>query len=828
MISRVLIKKQPGRRYLAGLAVSGLLAGLLLTGSTALAVHEDGVFQLDGNAKVGDTSTPAMVPATEDADNICATFAQIAATNPAGSKCNVADATALAALPPPTVSTRTAFVTDGAGPWASGASDDQFTGGSGDAQDVSSWKYKNAASSNDKSDIQNAFFAEYTKSIGGTDHKLAYFGGTRSSNNGDENTAFWLMQNPIKELGNNGGSGTCTDASGCPFSGVHRPGVPGVDNCYEISPGVGVNIKATKASDVPCTESATETDQKGDVLVVSAFTGGGKQPNIQVYVWMGTKAINSKSGLCVTSDCSVLKVFESANPGCSPITSGDVACAITNQPVQYNTCPPPPALPGDCVAGNTIPTPSPWLFRDVSSTANAFQAGDYIEAGIDLTALGLGGECTSTFTMNTRSSQSVNASLQDLAVGQAGGCVTTLSTKAGDTANGGSAPPTDIGTGTRSSGSDTATLTVTGVSTWGGTLTWYLCGPDSALTKCNATDGVKITGPRTLSNSSPATDFVSTTGTLTSAGKYCWTAHFEPDTASKSAGVSAADDDGTAECFTVSPVHPTLTTSASCGSSPCVLGVDTLSDTAGLSGTATEPGNAGPGGSTGLYKSINSAAGQAALGSISWTLYLPSTPACSGATKTPSGSPVDVHGDNPSYGPVTYKPALADGVGVYTFVATYNGDLPNTTAPTTAMTCATAPNGEKVTVTGTASSSSDQRWLPNDRVKLETTGGTTLTGALTVSLYSGTFTVTNGVCTPDGGGASSAITGQSYPFNPSGDASGSTYNTSNSTFFVGTGPAGTGITYGAPGAYFWLVHYDDTNLTDPGDRCEKSNVTINN
>jgi len=107
-----------------------------------------------------------------------------------------------------------------------------------------------------------------------------------------------------------------------------------------------------------------------------------------------------------------------------------------------------------------------------------------------------------------------------------------------------------------------------------------------------------------------------------------------------------------------------------------------------------------------------------------------------------------------------------------------------------------------------------------------TTSGGTLTGTLTVSLYSGTFTVTTGVCTPDSPG-STAITGQSYTFNPSDAASGSTFNTTNSTFFVGTGPDGTN-TYGSPGAYFWLVQYHDNNLTSPKDHCESSNVTITN
>ena len=77
-------------------------------------------------------------------------------------------------------------------------------------------------------------------------------------------------------------------------------------------------------------------------------------------------------------------------------------------------------------------------------------------------------------------------------------------------------------------------------------------------------------------------------------------------------------------------------------------------------------------------------------------------------------------------------------------------------------------------------------------------------------------------------GTATAVSGQSYTFTPSAAASGSTFNTSNTTFFVGTGPAAAGVTYGAAGTYFWLVHYHDNNLTSPNDRCETSTVSITN
>ncbi len=1024
-----------------------LLVPILLVACTALfvvggaqAVHELGVYQLDGNAKQADNSTPPMPnqAGAEDANNICAKFAQVDPTNPAGGKCNVATTADKTALGNPTVSTRTAFVTDGAGPWASGSNDDQFTGGSEDDNDVSSWKFKNAASSNDKSDIQNAFFAEYTKTIGGTTHKLAYFGGDRSSNNGDENTAFWLMQNPVKENGDNA-DGTCSKSAGCGFTGIHRPGIPGTDNCYEIRPGVGVDINANSTSTVSCTETSNPPDQKGDVLVVSAFTSGGKQPNIQAYVWMGYNAagnkgaINPKSGLCVTSACTVLKVFDSSTPGCDPFGTGDIACAITNQPV--STDPANCTTGNPCLAGNTIPTPSPWLFKDVDGTTGAFEAGDYLEAGLDLTLLGLGGECTSTFTMNTRSSQSVNASLQDLAVGQVGSCVTTLTTKAGDTANGGAASPTSIGTGSVSSGTDTATLSVSGIDTWGGTLTWYLCGgPNFTIPadtnpptpKCNRNLGVQVTS-RTVSQSSSGSDFVSGTATLTSAGNYCWTAHFAPDGPTAAKGVTAADDTGANECFTVSPVTPTLTTAAvepvgllsptMCGgladlngdcasnsdptadngavfyghtdiiggkldcdawgstvnagtagngsitsglggdnctllgfngtsnvnisvvggvfqvadgtalpaifpnpSTPndhsilassfawstrdgrvdangtetitgddcsinivnsfdilgsvcqgytipqgnglvdlnddgkittadkctngCFLGHNvssgfvvagsvplgsTLEDVASLTGTATNPDPNNPGTNT-TYPTINGGT-KPADNSITWTLYGPAGDGSAQCTTPIANAPTPsselVSGDG-TYGPVSYATThVGDGVGKYTFAASYLGDGPNTNAASPQVTCdTTGQNGEQVTVTGSATSSSAQRWLPNDRVVLNSTAGTTLHGTLTVTLYKGVFGGTAGNCTV---GTGVAVSGQSYgsPNNVSTLTNTFTFNTTNSTFVVGTNSDGTTTGAGTDGTYFWLIHYVDNSLTSPPDRCETSTLSHN-
>ena len=67
MLSRVVYKKQRGRRLLTALATLTLLSGLLVASNAALAVNATGAFELDGNA-ISSTST-ATPP--DDADRVC-------------------------------------------------------------------------------------------------------------------------------------------------------------------------------------------------------------------------------------------------------------------------------------------------------------------------------------------------------------------------------------------------------------------------------------------------------------------------------------------------------------------------------------------------------------------------------------------------------------------------------------------------------------------------------------------------------------------------------------------------------------------------------------
>jgi len=116
---------------------------------TVLAVHDDGIFELDRNV----ANDPAV--AGEDWANV---FAHTSTAN------------------------ATSFVTDPDGTTI-------FTGGgSKDDIDTTSWQHT-SGSVPDKDELQHAFAARY----GGT----LYFGADREANNGDSQMGFWFFQNNI-------------------------------------------------------------------------------------------------------------------------------------------------------------------------------------------------------------------------------------------------------------------------------------------------------------------------------------------------------------------------------------------------------------------------------------------------------------------------------------------------------------------------------------------------------------------------------------------------------------------------------------------------------
>ena len=638
--------------------------------------------------------------------------------------------------------------------------DTTFATGSKDTLDITGWQCNHDNNVNSKIDIMNAYAASYTIPAGqpNAGDKVLYFGMEKNKDNGTNDVGFWFLQ----------GSASCEAPSGHQdFVGTHTI---------------------------------------GDVLIVSEFTNGGGVSNITAYRWVG-----GPNPLVVFAQAS-------GNGGdCKTALGADVLCATTNSgPNPFNT---------------TIDTP--WLSAD--ATLGVGKTGkivppDFFEGGIDITrafAIGGGGaapSCFNTFIGDTRSSATLTATLFDFALGNLGECKTELSTQENAAAS------REIpASGSITSGTDTATLEIKGSPTWTGDLTWYLCGP--GVTTCDNT-GFLVTTTPVANTDAQCTGtplvctYVSGTVNVTSAasgGGYCWHAHFEPSAASKAAGVPSGDDDGTNECFTITPKTPTLSTAADCsGASPCVLG-STLRDFATLGNTANNPDPANPG-SDADFPTIGGGT-KAADSSITWQLFGPDTSGNAQCTtpiaNAPSPSSIQVSGNN-TYGPVSYTTLSTDRVGKYTFAASYLGEAPNTLAATAVACDLTGANGEQVTVIGAASSSSQQGWLPNDRVTLNSTAGTTLHGTLSIKLYQGAFTGTLANC--GAGSATLRYTQPDITVNTAGNTG--TFNTTNSTFFVGVNPS-TGAAGGTDGNYFWLIHYDDNSLTDPADRCESATISHN-
>ena len=523
-------------------------SALFLIGS-AQAVHNTKFFQLDGDAQANTKPTGVTSNGVEDWDTICAAHLG-GATNTPGETCHKNPNVTLPTGG--TLADRSTFITDA----FQAGTDNIYKGGTDDGGILSSdgvsgslWQWKEQGPSPNKADIEQAFAAQYTctaakqaanQCSAGSDflnHKYIYFGGTRFANNGDTNIGLWFLHNKVTLGGANSsvvnGAIRCVNAqgtsltSGCGFTGGHFAG-----NC------------SLPSHPTPCTP--------GDLFVQSAFTS---KPTIKIYEWVGVDAQGhgKATAPCITNACTLQPVSFTTPQG-----QTDNKCETTGVALIDEGC---------AIVNDQGEITSPWLFQDSGpqSPANKIEASELFEGGLDLTALGFGDECISTVLLNTRSSgSSVNSTAQDFALGQFGGCSSELHTTAA-----GVASPGTIGGGSVSSGTDSATLTVNGISTWTGTLRFYLCGPIASGT-CSDQGVLVSTKTVNQSTSQPVSSFIDAqnpgTATLTSAGRYCWYAKWTSGTTN----VPDATDDGTPvppatdnlECFNVAKVTPALTTHA--------------------------------------------------------------------------------------------------------------------------------------------------------------------------------------------------------------------------------------------------------------------------
>jgi hypothetical protein len=240
--------------------------------------------------------------------------------------------------------------------------------------------------------------------------------------------------------------------------------------------------------------------------------------------------------------------------------------------------------------------------------------------------------------------------------------------------------------------SDTATL-ANGQNTPTGTITFTLFGPDNAA--CTGapvfTDTVAVNGNGTY----PSAPF-----TTAAAGTYRWIAAYSGDASNSPVTTACADP---LESVQVAKMAPGLTTAAS-GTVP--VGGQ-ISDTGTLTG------------------------GFSPTGTITFTLFGPDNPTCSGAPIFTSTSPVT--SGNGTYNSAAFTTTAA---GVYRWIAVYNGDANNTTAGPTAC----ADPAETVTVTKVSPSlvttaSPDVRAGQTITDTAALSGGVNPTGTITFNVF---------------------------------------------------------------------------------------------
>jgi hypothetical protein len=152
------------------------------------------------------------------------------------------------------------------------------------------------------------------------------------------------------------------------YSGMDR-----FDNSGDATAGVWLFRNAiSKKTGASLTDGFNGTHSDGDVLLVSDFTQGGSVSTVKVFRWTGNDSTGSLVAIAAPADTTFAIV-------------------------------------------NGEPAAVPWSFVDkIHNTSPA--AGELLEQGVDLTALGLDG-CISGFLAETRSSQSPTATLSDLVIG---------------------------------------------------------------------------------------------------------------------------------------------------------------------------------------------------------------------------------------------------------------------------------------------------------------------------------------------------------------------------------------------------------------------------
>ena len=828
-------ERKPRLRQRAGVlfAALGMLGLVVGFGTTASAVHDVGIFQLDGNASTAANSTP---PALEDWDLICKAHP---------GQCTFAPGYS---VPSGTTTAKpSSFVVDP----SQSATDDILKGGTKDDNDINSWSWASAQPSPPKNDITHAYAAEYvcntaactTQNIAG--HKLLYFGGDRLSNNGSANLAFWFFQDKVTETANGPETPptTCVTSSGCPFGGQHTVG----------------NVSLGGST-------------PGDILIISAF---GPKAAINVYEWVG---VGNATKPCFTNSCSLQPLLVGSS-ACDPLATGDAACAVVNDTTQ----PSPWTIPQKGAPANSFaPTNffeggvdltrlkvdacfSSFLLNTRASAAGDAELhdkviGQFARCGANLVTnrsqgtIDIGQSLTDSATITTTGSTKAPTGVVSFFA--CGPGVTTCATTgtAFDTKNlsgavvsgsdytvtsasftpnaagtwcfaaswpgdtnyqqqGGfrdpgtnecftvnprqpaivthqTAGPIPIGSAT----SDTATLTNTAPkpngSPAGGTIVFTAFGPraDPTVAACTAAKLVFTSSAFTVSGDSPP-DYGPASFTPTTAGTYDWVATYSGDSPNTLGVTSNCGD----EASVIAPRQPAIVTHQTAG--PVPLG-SAISDTATLTNTAPKA-NGNPAGGTIVFTAFGPRAD-------------PNVAVCTAAKLVFTSSSFTVSGNSPpDYGPASFTPTAA---GTYDWIATYSGDSPNTLG--VSSNCG---DEASVIISLQPSMTTAQRFRPNDSATVSVASGAgNLSGSVRFQLFVNSTTCSNTAVYDSG--SIDITTGTPNSGTPGLTK---TVTTNNLTEYVTTGTQ-----------FSWLVTYTSTNTghknVTASCNAENSSITINN
>jgi uncharacterized repeat protein (TIGR01451 family) len=241
----------------------------------------------------------------------------------------------------------------------------------------------------------------------------------------------------------------------------------------------------------------------GDLFVVSHFENGGAVSQIQLFEWVGSGGSDGTLDLVATGAV------------CTAAPASDEACGIANQDV----------------------TPAPWPYTPKAGASGTFPEFSFYEGGLDLSSVFEGDvPCFSSFLVETRSSQEVNAQLKDFIAGDFNTCVPPeIETQVSDAT-------IDLG------GSVTDTATLSGNDgPASGTVDFFVCGPTGAPADCAG--GTQVGGSVDVDTSANGGTATSAPFTPTEGGFYCFRVHYTPDADSQYLEGSHTND--TTECFQV-------------------------------------------------------------------------------------------------------------------------------------------------------------------------------------------------------------------------------------------------------------------------------------